>query len=83
MSGMSFEKILIVLGVLFVVLGLAFIAASLIAKVTPQLSLERIPWILLWIYRRDGFWFATSPILLMISVAAFIIWLLTRLGILK
>ena len=80
---MSFEKILIVLGVLFVVLGLAFIAASLIAKVTPQLSLERIPWILLWIYRRDGFWFATSPILLMISVAAFIIWLLTRLGILK
>ena len=80
---MSFEKILIVLGVLFVVLGLAFIAASLIAKVTPWFSLERIPWILLWIYRRDGFWFATSPILLMISVAAFIIWLLTRLGILK
>ena len=80
---MSFEKILIVLGVLFVVLGLVFIAASLIVKVTPQLSLERIPWIILWIYRRDGFWFATSPILLMISVAAFIIWLLTRLGILK
>jgi hypothetical protein len=41
-------------------------------------SLESVPWILLYVYRRDGFVFVTSPILIIISVLSLLWWILTR-----
>ena len=70
------------LGVFFVLLGLAFIVAPLIVKHLPSISLERIPWILLWVYRKDDFWLATSPILIIAGIA-YILWTLIRLGVFK
>jgi len=49
---------LIILGVLFV----------LIPLVEPYVSLEDIPPWLIYVYRRGNFYFATSPILILISV---------------
>ena len=79
---MSWERVFMGLGVFFVLLGLAFIVAPLIVKHLPSISLERIPWILLWVYRKDDFWFATSPILIIAGIA-YILWTLIRLGGLK
>lgn len=49
---------MIILGVLFV----------LIPFVEPYVSLEDIPPWLIYVYRRGNFYFATSPILILISV---------------
>jgi len=49
-------------------------------KHTPTLEmLERVPPILLYVYRRDNFCFAASPILLMAG-AVYLLWLLIRGG---
>jgi len=65
-----------VLGVTLVVLGvLLFIAPPLLEKMP---SLESIPWIILYVYRRDGFIFVTSPLLIIISIVSLLWWILTR-----
>ena len=79
---MSWERVFVGLGLFFVLLGLAFIVAPLIVKHLPSISLERMPWILLWVYRKDNFWFATSPILIIAGIA-YILWTLIRPGALK
>jgi len=67
-----------VLGVILIVLGaLLFIAPLLLEKMP---SLESISWIILYIYRRDGFVFATSPLLVIISIVSLLWWILTRSG---
>jgi len=82
LKGMSWERVFTGLGLFFVLLGLAFIVVPLIVKHLPSISLERIPWILLWVYRKDNFWFATSPILIIAGIA-YILWTLIRIGALK
>ncbi len=67
---------LTLLGVFLIVVELVFIALPLIAKHIP--NPENIPWIILWVYRTDGFTFATSPILIIISIISIIIHLATR-----
>ncbi|MEM0054274.1 MAG: hypothetical protein QXL89_08835, partial [Nitrososphaeria archaeon] len=71
-------KLLIGLGVFFIIIGIAFIAIPMIAKLFSSIQLEKIPWILLWIYKSDGFWFATSPILIIIGII-YLIWIFTKL----
>jgi len=67
-----------VLGIMLMVLGaLLFIAPILIEKIP---SLEGIPWIILYVYRKDGFVFVTSPLLIMISIVSLLWWILTRSG---
>jgi len=41
-------------------------------------SLEKVPWIILWVYRRDGFFFATSPLLIIISAVSLLLSLYGR-----
>ena len=65
-----------VLGVVLMVLGILLFAAPLILERVP--SLESIPWILLYVYRSDGFVFATSPILLIISALSLLWWIVTK-----
>ena len=60
-----------VFGIILIILGvLVFIAPLILAKLP---SLEKIPWILLYVYRSDSFTFVTSPILLIISLL-FLLW---------
>ncbi len=63
------------LGVLFIVLGLLFVAIPFISR---YIDVEKIPWIILWVYKSDGFVFATSPILIIISLISIILAYLRR-----
>ncbi len=58
------------LGILLILLGVVFVALPYLSRVV---DVEKIPWIILYVYRRDGFTFATSPILLFLSVLSLIL----------
>jgi hypothetical protein len=66
------------LGILFIVCGIILIALPFIARNMP--SLENLPWILIWVYRSDGFFFVTSPLLIIISIISLILQLIHRSG---
>jgi hypothetical protein len=55
-----------VVGALLILMGIIFVALPYMERVVPDL--DRIPWIILWVYRSEGFTFATSPLLIIISV---------------
>ena len=65
-------------GILCILLGVLLFLAPLFLEQLPSLS--NFPWILLYIYRRDGFVFVTSPLLLILSVISLLWWLLTRVS---
>jgi len=58
------------LGWFLIVLGLIFVALPYVARVVP--NVERLPWFILWVYRRDGFYFVTSPLLIIISLVSIV-----------
>ena len=64
----------VILGLTLIVLGVIFLAIPFLVKLAP--SIERLPPILFWVYRRDGFYFATSPILIIISLISILLYLL-------
>jgi len=59
------------LGIFFILIGITFVLIPIVAKLVPQADLEKIPWILLYIYRRENFVFVTSPLLIIIGIAYF------------
>jgi drug/metabolite transporter (DMT)-like permease len=61
---------LTLLGILLILLGVVFVALPYLSHVV---DVEKIPWVILYVYRRDGFTFATSPILLFLSALSFIL----------
>lgn len=61
-------------GILLLVLGAILFILPMVLERLP--SLERVPWIILYVYRSDGFIFVTSPILIIISVLSFLLYLL-------
>jgi hypothetical protein len=63
------------MGWVLIILGIIFVALPYISRIVPDI--ERIPWWILWVYRRDGFYFATSPLLIFISLAS-LLWSLIR-----
>jgi len=65
------------IGLVFILIGIAFFLIPLIAR-TGALSGMKIPWIILYVYQSDGFYFATSPILIIISVVSIALALLRR-----
>lgn len=67
-----------VLGLFFIILGLILVALPLIIRHLP--NLERLPWIVIWVYRRNGFYFATSPLLIIISIVSLLLQLFRRTG---
>jgi hypothetical protein len=64
------------LGLLLITFGIILVALPFISRYLP--NLEKVPWILIWVYRSDDFYFVTSPILIIISVITLIIQLLNR-----
>jgi hypothetical protein len=57
-------------GLILIILGVLLFIAPLLLERMP--SLEKIPWILFYVYRSDGFTFVTSPILILISIFSFL-----------
>ena len=47
------------------------ILVPIIVKFIPTVDLEKVPWILLYVLRRDDFFFAISPILILIGIIYF------------
>ncbi len=64
------------LGTIMTLLGIILILMPYFIRYAPEI--EKIPPILLYVYRRDGFVFATSPILIAISIIWTFVALLTR-----
>lgn len=62
------------IGLTFILIGLVLLLFPLIPKLTPILDkLEKLPPILIYIYKHDNFYFVTSPILIIIALT-FLIW---------
>ncbi|MCL4437137.1 MAG: hypothetical protein M1503_04720 [Thaumarchaeota archaeon] len=58
------------LGIMLILLGIILVMLPLLARsLNMQNILGRVPWIILYVYRQDGFVFMTSPILIIISLA--------------
>jgi hypothetical protein len=64
------------MGWILILLGVIFVALPYLARFIP--NVEKIPWWILWVYRSNGFTFATSPILIFISILSIIISLVRR-----
>jgi len=64
------------LGTIMILLGVLFLAIPYLIRYAPQI--EKLPPILLYVYRRDGFYFATSPILIIVSIVWVVVSLLRR-----
>jgi hypothetical protein len=65
------------LGAAFILLGIAFFLAPLIVRYG-SFSGFKIPWIILYVYNTNGFYFATSPILIIISIVTVMVGILRR-----
>lgn len=64
------------LGILMLLLGAILFFLPIILERIP--SLEKIPWIILYVYRSDGFVFVTSPILIILSILSLILYLIAN-----
>jgi hypothetical protein len=62
------ERILTVAGISLIIIGFTLIIIPLIAKYISAVKLEGIPWFILYIHRSDSFFFATSPILIVVAI---------------
>jgi len=63
-------------GILFLILGLILFVMPFLLRIVP--SLEDIPWFILYVYRRDGFVFVTSPLLIFLSIISLLLSLITK-----
>ena len=58
------------LGLILIVSGLLLVLLPFLARYLP--NLDQVPWLLIWVYRRDGFYFVTSPLLIILSLLSLI-----------
>jgi len=54
------------MGWMLILVGVLLVALPYLARLVP--SVERLPWYIVYVYRSDGFTFATSPLLILFSV---------------
>ncbi len=66
-----------ILGIFFILIGIAFFLIPLLAR-SGSLSGIKIPWIILYVYNSNGFYFATSPLLIVISLASLLLAFIRR-----
>ena len=71
-------SLLTVLGVLLILLGVVALLLPHLLQADLLAKLESLPPILVYVYHRDGFYFATSPLLIIVSVAYFLYRWLSR-----
>ncbi|UCD45658.1 MAG: hypothetical protein JSV27_04020 [Candidatus Bathyarchaeota archaeon] len=70
----SYAESYTLLGLVLILSGVVLVLIPFIARHLP--SLERLPWFIIWVYKSDGFFFATSPLLIAISL----IWVILNLA---
>ena len=64
------------LGFILIVSGLILVLLPFLARFLP--SLDQVPWFIIWVYRRDGFTFMTSPLLIVLSLLSLLVQLYGR-----
>ena len=64
------------LGLIMMVLGIIFFLIPYAIRYAPEI--QKLPPLLLYVYHRDNFYFATSPILIIISLIWFLLSLFSR-----
>jgi len=52
-------------GVVLIVIGVALILLPILGR---YVDLAHIPWWLIYVYKSDGFYFATSPLLIVLFI---------------
>ena len=63
----------VALGLLLILIGVLLVLFPFLIKHAPTLEkLEKLPPILVYVYRRNGFYLITSPILILIGIAYFV-----------
>jgi hypothetical protein len=67
----SYFRPFTVMGLILILSGLVLVLLPIVARHIP--SLDRLPWILVWVYRKDGFYFVTSPLLIILSLVSIIV----------
>ena len=75
---MNLENPFTVFGVTLILIGIALLVIPIIGKIIPTVDVQKIPWFILYVYRRNGFVFITSPLLIIIGIASFLWVLLHR-----
>ena len=65
------------LGYFFLLIGLLLILLPEIVKRFNLFALENIPWFIIYIYKTNNFTFITSPLLIILSLFALVIYCLT------
>ncbi|HDQ05521.1 MAG TPA: hypothetical protein ENN36_02215 [Candidatus Bathyarchaeota archaeon] len=58
-------------GIIFIVAGILLVILPFITQYIPRL--EKLPLIIIWVYKSENFMFVASPILLIITVISFIL----------
>jgi hypothetical protein len=57
-----------VIGWFLIILGIIFVTIPYLTRVIP--NFERVPWFIIYVYKKDGFFFATSPLLILLSIVS-------------
>lgn len=65
---MEVENQLTYLGFILIVLGVFLVFLPFITRFIPDV--DKIPWLILWVYKTDGFTFVASPLLILISLVS-------------
>jgi hypothetical protein len=63
-------------GIALIVIGVILVALPFVARHIP--SLEKLPWIIIWVYKSNGFLFATSPLLIILTIISLILSFMKR-----
>lgn len=71
-----YYRSLTAMGVILIASGIVLVALPILARHVP--SLDKLPWFILWVYRKNGFYFATSPLLIIVSLVSLLLNLLNR-----
>lgn len=71
-----YYRSLTAIGVILIASGIVLVALPILARHVP--SLDKLPWFILWVYRKNGFYFATSPLLIIVSLVSLLLNLLNR-----
>ncbi|TEU10021.1 hypothetical protein E3J20_05005 [Candidatus Bathyarchaeota archaeon] len=67
----SYYRPLTAMGLILILSGIILVMLPFIARHLP--NLEKLPWILIWVYRKNGFYFVTSPLLIILSIISILL----------
>jgi len=67
----SYYRPLTAMGMILILSGIILVMLPFIARHLP--NLEKLPWILIWVYRKNGFYFVTSPLLIILSIISILL----------